>query len=255
MPRGDPIELSRPRTVGEILRLALGLYRAYPWLFFLLAVAVMAPYDLAVLAAVGRGPLGQGHESLATSVLLLVLNFSLIGPLISALHVQAVVAIGDGGTPRLGGVALSGLRVLPVVSAAEIVAAGGIFAGLFALIVPGVLLALRWAVVAQAAAVEHEGWLPALRRSGRLTRGHYRHILGLFLATGALSAAVALFAAAIPLGSSSGAASVAVGIAVDSLVASFAALTLAVLYFDLIGRASVAQAPPVPGERDIHQLN
>jgi hypothetical protein len=254
--RGDQIELRRPRTVGEIVRLALGLYAAYPWLFFVLAVAVMAPYDLAVLAAVGRGPFGKGNESVEVFLLLDVLNFSLIGPLISALHVHAVVVIGDGERPRLGSVALRGLRVLPVVSAAEIVAAFGIAAGFIALIVPGILLALRWAVVAQAAAVEHEGWLPALRRSRRLTGGHYMHIVGLFLVTGALSAVVRLSAAAIPLGSSSGAASTAVGVVVDSLVASFTALTFAVLYFDLLGRAAVAESPAepdIPG--DIHQLN
>jgi hypothetical protein len=255
MSRGDQIELSRPRTVGEILRLALAFYAAYPWLFFVLAVAVMAPYDLAVLAAVGRGPFGRGHESLAVFALLYVLNFSLIGPLISALHVQAVVAIGDGGGPRLGSVALSGLRVLPVVSAAEIVATVGITLGLIALIVPGVLLALQWAVVAQTAAVEHEGWLPALRRSRRLTEGHYLHILGLFFVSAALTGVVKLGAAAIPLGSSSGAASVAVGVAADSLTASFTALTFAVLYFDLLGRAAEAEAPADFGNRDIHQLN
>jgi hypothetical protein len=59
--------------------------------------------------------------------------------------------------------------VLPVVAAAEIVANVGIVAGTYALAIPGIILSVRWSVVAQTAAVEHEGWLPALRRSWRLT--------------------------------------------------------------------------------------
>lgn len=251
----DSIELDRRRSVGEILRLALDLYRDYPWLFLILAAAVMAPYDLAILAVVGRGPLARAHESFAVNTLLSVLNFSLIGPLISALHVHALVLIGEGRRPRLGRVALSGLRVLPVVSAAEIVANVGIFAGFLALIIPGVLLALRWSVVAQAAAVEHEGWLPALRRSRQLTEGHYSHIIGLVFVTGALSFVVRFGTAAIPVGSSSGVASVTLGIAIDTIRASFVALTLAVLYFDLIARAAEPPARSTPEYQHLRDLD
>jgi hypothetical protein len=124
-----------------------------------------------------------------------------------------------------------------------VIAAGlGIALGLFALIIPGIILALRWSVVAQAAAVEREGWLPALKRSGELTRGNYWRILGLLLITGLLSGGVTLAASAVPLGSTSGAASVALGIIARTLTASFTALMLALLYFDL--RARKAAAPP-----------
>jgi hypothetical protein len=255
MGQDDSIRLDLRRSVGEILRLALDLYRDYPWLFLVLAVAVMAPYDLAVLVVTGRGPLAHAHESFAASMLLWVLNFSLIGPLISALHVYAVVSIGEGRSPRLSRVASSGLRALPVVSAAEIVVNLGIIAGLVALIVPGILLALQWSVVAQAAAVEHEGWLPALRRSRRLTNRHYGHIIGLFLATGTLSFGVRVGVAAIPAGGSSGVASVALGIAVDTILASFAALTLAVLYFDLLARSAEPHALSIPEYQHVRDLD
>ena len=145
--------------------------------------------------------------------------------------------------------------MLPVVSAAEIVANIGIFAGFVALIVPGILLMLQWSVVAQAAAVEHEGWLPALRRSRRLTEGHYWHIIGLFLVTDALSIGVRFGAAAIPLGSSSGVASVTLGIAVNTILASFVALTLAVLYFDLLARAAEPHTRSTPEYQHVHDLD
>ena len=80
MRQEDSIELNRQRPVGEILRLALDLYRDYPWLFLILAAAVIAPYDLGVLAVAGYGPLRHPRESFAVSMLLSVLNFSLIGP-------------------------------------------------------------------------------------------------------------------------------------------------------------------------------
>jgi hypothetical protein len=78
-------------------------------------------------------------------------------------------------------VALRGLQVLPVVGVAQVLATAGIILGLIALVIPGSLLWLRWAVVSQAAALEHEGPLAAIRSSGELTVGCYRRILGLLL--------------------------------------------------------------------------
>ncbi|HEY1457224.1 MAG TPA: hypothetical protein VGF15_01790 [Solirubrobacteraceae bacterium] len=253
MDRAQAIDLDRERSVGEILGSALDLYRAYPLLFLTLAVVVMAPYDLVVLAATGQGPLGQAHERFATALLVQILGFSLVGPLISALHVHALVEIGKGSRPRLAAVAVSGLLVLPVVSAAEIVANIGIALGLLALILPGVLLALRWAVVAQVAAVEHEGWIPALRRSGALTAGCYWHILGLSVITGGLAFAIRRVLGAVALGSSSS--SVMLGIALDTILASFTALTLAILYFDLRARESDPGRRRIPEYQHLHDLD
>jgi hypothetical protein len=63
------IDLGRRRSTPEILRSALELDREYPWLFFSLAAAVMAPYLLAVLAVTGHGPLTRYHESFAERTL------------------------------------------------------------------------------------------------------------------------------------------------------------------------------------------
>jgi hypothetical protein len=243
---GLGVELDRERSVVEIVSASLGLYRRYPLLFLILAGAVMVPYGLVVLAVTGHPPLSRARDGFATSTLLFVLSFSLITPLISALHVHAVVSIGVGRRPTLAGVALKGLGVLPVVSAAEIVATFGTIAGYVALIVPGVLLTLRWSVVAQAAAIEHDGWSAALRRSGQLTAGHYRHIIGLLLITVALSFAVGFGAAAIQPAGDPGIATVTLDIALDTLVASFVALTTAILYFDLLARTSGRPTPSRP---------
>jgi hypothetical protein len=235
-------EIERPRSVAQIIGEALDIYQRYPLLFLTLALGVIAPYDLGVLAVAGQGPLASGsNQNTGVALLLLLLDTAMVGPLISALHIHAVVVIGQGGKPRFKQVVPRALRVLPVVVAAVIVSTFGIGLGFLALIVPGILLALRWSVVGQVAAVEHEGWIPSLRRSQELTRENYGHIFGLLLIVGLMSSAITAGAEIIPLGSSSGAASVAVGIATKTITASFSALTLAILYFDL--RARSTQAP------------
>lgn len=231
------IDLDQQRTVRQILSATVALYRRYPLLFAVLALAVIAPYELAVLGVTGYGPLvklaGKHRE---VFWLVLLLRTSLVAPLISALHMHAVLDVGDGRTPRLGSVALRGLRVLPVVGAADVIASAGVYLGLILLIVPGVLLWLRWIVVAQAAAIEREGPLAAMGSSRALTAEHYRHVFAIALILFGVSTGLTLAARAIPLGSASGIASVAVGIAIETLIASFAALTLALLYFDLRSR-------------------
>jgi hypothetical protein len=237
--------LNRERSVGQIVGDTLLLYKSYPWLFIVLAVPIVAAYDLALLAVTGQGSLGSGgHRNFEVSTLLELLDFSLIGPLISALHAHAVVQVGEGHKPRLSSVAARGLAVLPVVAAAEIVANICISIGLLALVVPGVALALRWAVVGQVAAVENEGWMPSLSRSRKLTAQNYGRILKLFVLGSAVVVVVRLAAAQIPLGGAAGAPSVALGIGLDSITRSVFALALALLYFDLRHRATSPAVQP-----------
>ncbi|HXQ00920.1 MAG TPA: hypothetical protein VN845_12765 [Solirubrobacteraceae bacterium] len=127
--------------------------------------------------------------------------------------------------------------MLAVVAAAEIIAGILIALGFVALIIPGIILGLRWSVVAQTAAVDHEGWLPALRRSAKLAAGNYWHIFRVLITIGLLTFLISAIAAtATGGGQSTSVAAVLVGIVVYTLIASFAALTLAVLYFDLRAR-------------------
>lgn len=217
------------RIVGE----AFGLYRCYPLLFFVLATGVIVPYQAIVLASTGSGPFAQGSLSFGVQLLLTLVDWVLIGPLISALHVHAVSEIREGRKPHLATVARQGLVVLPVVAAASIISGIGTALGFVALIVPGIFLALRWAVVAQAAAIEHEGWLPALRRSHQLTEEHYGHIFVFFLYVGLIVLVPGLLLG-IGFGHhSTTAASFLVGLVVHVFAASFGALASALLYFDL----------------------
>jgi hypothetical protein len=249
--RAHALELNQPRSVAQIFGAAFRLYWAYPLLFLVLAVAVVAPYDLLILALTGTGPLAHhAHRSFGEFVLLDVLSFSLVGPLVSALHIHAVVLIGEGERPRLLAVARRGLAVLPIVAATEIAANIGIGLGFIALVVPGLFLAVRWAVAAQVAAIEDRSSLGALGRSGQLGAGRYVEIFWLMICGATLSLALRFgtgFAdsrATTESGSSTGGA-VVLGIAVNTIVASLVALVLAILYFDLRARQTeTAREPP-----------
>jgi hypothetical protein len=56
------IDLDRERSVADIIGEALEIYQRYTLLFVTLALGVIAPYELAVLAATGKGPLASAHR-------------------------------------------------------------------------------------------------------------------------------------------------------------------------------------------------
>lgn len=204
-------------------------------LFAVLALGVVAPYELIVLAATGATPFGQGSESVSAFLILALIDSAIVGPLISALYVHAVRRIGAGERPTIGQVALQGVRVLPTVAAAEIIASLGIAAGFLALVIPGVFLLVRWAVVAQAAAIDNDNWVEALKRSWSLTSGNWLHVFGLLLLTG-LTVALVRGVGLSATGTHINALTVVVGILIDTIARSFVALSTAVLFFDLVAR-------------------
>jgi hypothetical protein len=235
-----------PRSAHLLVGGTFRLYRRYSLLFLVLAAGVIVPYEAIVLAATGSGPLTRSSVGIGVSTLLTLTDWALVSPLISALHVHAVSEMREGGEPRLGPVARQGLRALPVVAVASVVSWLGITVG-FILIVPGVLLMLRWAVVAQAAAIEHEGWLQALRRSHWLTDGHYRHIF-VFIVYITLIVSVPTLLIGLAFDShETGAASFLVGLAVNVVVYSFGALATALLYYDLRVRREAVVADWLDG--------
>ena len=235
MDNGAPIDVLRPRSVAQILGAALSLYRRYPVLFVVLALVVTAPYELIVLAALGTAPIGGHSNNASTALILVLVAVALVAPLISALYAHAVVSISRNERPTFVAVGSRVVRVLPVVVAAQIVAGIGIGIGLLAFVLPGIYLLLRWAVVAQAAALENTDWIGALRRSGELVRGHYWHVFGVVVVTTAVNLGLSEAAGAVS-GNRTEVAEVIIGIAVGTIVRSFAALTTALLYFDLLAR-------------------
>lgn len=223
------------------------LYLRYPLLFIGLAAAVVVPYGLLVLVIAKTSPLGQESISTSTALILALVQFAFVGPLISALQVRAVLMIGDHEQPSFIEVVKRGLPTLPVVAAAEIIAGIGIGIGLLLFVIPGVILALRWAVVAQVAAIERTDWPGALRRSAELTAAtqvrpvsvlptrNYLRVFAILVCISLVNLTLSNVGGAI-IGTRTRVAEVVAGIVIMVLEFSFQALTVAVLYFDLRAR-------------------
>lgn len=235
-----------PQSAHRLVISTFGLYRRYSLIFLVLAGAVILPYEAILLALTGAGFFAQGSLGASASLLLTVTDLVLVGPLVSALHVHAVKEVREGHEPQLTVVARQGLRVLPVVAAAAIISWLGILVGFVLLVVPGVYLMLRWFVVAQAAAIEHEGWTAALRRSGELVRGHYWHVFALGFYVFLLTAVPAFLVGLGFSDDSTNAVSFLVGVILQVVIYSFTALATALLYYDLrIRRGAVTTPEPV----------
>jgi hypothetical protein len=94
--------------------------------------------------------------------------------------------------------------------------------------------------VAQAAAIEREGWERALRRSWSLTEGNVLHVL-YFVGCIALIALLPTIVISRPFRfHDTTVVSFLIGLLVQVLVMSFTALATALLYFDLRARRQLA---------------
>ncbi len=198
-----------------------------PLLFLFLAGIVVVPYEVVVVLLEH----GKGGTPIGTELVLMLVELALIDPSISAVQVQALLDLGDGEHPQVKDVIRRGLTVLPVVAAAEIIAGIGIAVGVLFFIIPGVILALRWAVVAQVAAVERTNWPNALRRSAQLARRNYWRIFAILVTVGVLNEIPADVT-----GTGNHLGRTMLGIALAILVHSFGTLMMSLLYFDLRAR-------------------
>lgn len=225
-----------PRSIPQLIADTFRLYRRFPLLFLVLAGGVVIPYQLIVLLATGTGSLNRHHESVGIGLLLIVIDWALVGPLVSAMHVQAVAEVRENGTPHISSVARKGLEVLPVVVAAVIMAGLGFLGATLLLVIPGIYVFIRWNVAAQAAAIDHEGWSQALRRSWGLTERQFWRVFG-FVVSIMVIIAVPVFLLRIPFAhQSTTVVSVLVGALFQVATVSFAALAHALLYYDLRAR-------------------
>src|ERR1700710_846938 len=239
-----------PRSARQLIAGSASLYWRYPLIFPILAAAVVVPYQVAVLVFTGSGPLTRSSLSGGTVGLLTLIDWVLVSPLVSALHVHAVGEARTGHRPRLVPVAQKGLRTLPVVVAASVISGLGIAVGLLALAIPGIILMLRWVVVAQTAAIEHEGWVPALRRSARLSDGHYGHVIVFFLFLTLVTSGPVFLVGLGFEGDATTAVSFSAGLFLQVITMSFSALATALLYFDLRARSETAARAAVTGGTD-----
>jgi hypothetical protein len=238
------LDLDRPRSIGEMLSGALGLYWRFPILFLAFAAIVVVPYELIVLAIAGNGPFTEGHLGFIGSKAFLLANSFIVIPLISALHVQAVREFGEGGCPTFTATFRRSLPRLPVVAVAAGISGVATGLGGLAFVIPGLILAAIWPVVAQAAALEGGGPIDALRRSFVLTRGHRWHALGLVISAGLVAGVAEIPFLFAFRHTTTTAVTFIAGTGLEVIFRSFEALVTALLYFDLVARSRGALVAP-----------
>jgi len=238
-----PLELGRPRELGELLSLAINLFTRHFSLFFTLALIVVTPYVLLIDGVWGRqlADGGDADAPLAAKAVSLALGTFLAQPLITAMHARVVLTLAEGRVPPLGDALRAGLRVFP--AAALVVLMYGLVVGVaLLLVIPGVWLAVRWYFGAQAVVVDDRRGADALERSADVVRGRWWSTFGRLIVLGVVGFAIALVVGgiiqAIGEAADSPALYVVGSILGQAAAASFAALAGTLLFFDRRARTS-----------------
>jgi hypothetical protein len=254
---GPRLDLLRPRDLGGLFRDAFRSYIRYFPAFVAIGAAVVVPVEL-VVSGVGLGQLGGDYSdatSTGASAVTLAESYLLIGPLVTAMVIHALLAVADGRRPRPGPAIISGLEAFRPIFVAVLIGAAGVVLGFIALILPGIWLAVRWYFTAQAVVVDGRRGVAALERSAELVSGSWWRVAGIIVfvavVTEVASAVVVVPLTAVARGSDSGAVFLLGQVLGSVLTTPFAALMLTLLYFDLLARHRLpAMVPPVPPPPD-----
>lgn len=223
-------------TIGDVLREALDLYRRFFGRFVLTAAAVFVFVDLLSAIAIDARDESKGLAvawGIVSVLVGLVGAFWVQGTLVATVQ---DVRSGKAGT-TIGDVYDRVRPRLPALISAGLLGGLGIALGLVLLVVPGLVLLTRWALLAPVIVLEGRSAGDAFRRSTELVRGNGWTVFGVILVT----LLVALVAHSVLVMSFSFlpdfAANWAGGTIADSLVAPFVALSWTVMYFRLSQKA------------------
>lgn len=251
-----PLDLHRPRDLGQILGTAFSLYGRYFALFGAIALLVVVPVDTVFYGLIGGRLAGYdeapppGPEAIANFGSLLIAV-----PLITGMHVAALLAVAEGRRPTiLQTVDAGAAKFLPLLGTVLLVGVLTLL-GLVALIVGAIYVSVRLWVSAPAVVVEDRGPVDAVRRSWGLVKGNWWRMLGITIVTSLIATIGALLLAipveAVAASAESGPLSLVGQFIIDTVTMSFQALTATLLFFDLRARHAAApgwgEAGQVPG--------
>lgn len=193
----------KERSVGEILDGAFRIYRNHLSVFMGVALCVVVPAALAVslvnwLITGNADPMALDAGSPATAgssaspelaramrtglATMLTLPIQLFAGVLEDAVLTIIVAdvcLGRPVSMRSG--FQRSFAVLGALLVASLLKGIGIVVGLVCLIIPGVLVMLRWLLSTQAIVIESQGGRGSLGRSRELTAGNYGRLLVLML--------------------------------------------------------------------------
>jgi len=224
----------RPLSLGELLDRTFSLYRSHFGLFVLifaiphLVVLGFQLFQLAVTRPDIRFP--NVFASLLWSLGAMFLTLIMA----SASQAASVIAVSELHLNRPANVADSFNRVkghLPGVILFSMMMFFAFWAGILALIVPGILLAIIWSLSIPAKVLENKGVFAAMARSVDLTKGDWGRIFVVGLLVAVLSLGVRLLfqvpiIVATAMSARAGMRSAVLGWQIASLVAEFISQSL-----------------------------
>ena len=167
----------RPLGVGEILDVALAVYRRHAFaLWRVVAVVVALPAALNGALAVAARQVGDRKQNSGSLLLLelLVIVVSLVATSLATAAAYRLVADAYLGRPVDPDASLRfGLRRLGSVIWVSILFGLGLFAGLLLLVVPGIFVTVAWSIATPVLLAENLRGSRAIRRSRALVRGRW----------------------------------------------------------------------------------
>jgi hypothetical protein len=249
-----PLDLRRPRNLGDLLSATFSLYGRHFPLFGAVAMIVVIPVVIVfygiLLGRLGgydpSPPLGDQWIANYGSLLIAV-------PLITAMHVSAVVDIGEGRHPTIESTLKAGLAVFAPVLGVLLLVYLFTILGFIALFIPGIYLYTAMVVAPQATVVEGKRGMAAIRRSMELVKNNWWRVFGILIVVGIIggiaSAILLIPGELIAAATDSGPISLAGQILGSAISYSFQALTTTLIFFDLKARREMPQAywAPPPG--------
>jgi hypothetical protein len=244
------IDLARRRELGELIEDSWRLYAGNLSLFLPIAMIVIVPLELLVLG-VGFGELWKAYEpnpNVGPSAAETGLRLLVIQPLVTAAHIAAVMALGQGEKPSPWWSIARGLERWGAVLGAVLLTGLAVLVGFVFLVIPGIYLLVVLYFGAQAVVAEGRDPVDALRRSRELVIGQFWRVFGIGIV---FSVMIGVVAAGVSAGSTALADATGRELYVllgtmlsDVFTIAFTALAGTLVFFDLRVRAEGVPPPP-----------
>lgn len=244
-PGGRP--LLREMRIGEMLDASIALYRKHFKLFAGIVALLMVPLSFLqewIFQTLADDSAVSAVEPISDSAAVAVIIFALISflfvvPFLTAAIAYATTSVYLGGNPTIGQTYRFALRRTHSILWLLLLMGIAVALGFIALIIPGIILYVRFAFGTSALVVEGSKGSKALSRSFRLAKGHFWKILGILILSWLVSQlAAGIIALPFTLGSAAtdSAAFVirGIGTALAAVITRpFAGIVIVLLYFDM----------------------
>jgi hypothetical protein len=184
--------MGEPFSISRVISRAFDVVGRNLVTFFLLALIVQIPLSLINYYNVTTTPAGLSQQELlartfAPQMLVAALIYVVLAVVLQAAILRGAITSLGGKSASLAECLSTGLRTFFPIVGVTILSVLGVALGFILLIVPGIMLLLRWSVAIPVRVMEGPGVLKAMGRSAELTRGHRWAILGVLVAFALIS--------------------------------------------------------------------